>query len=190
MQRRQKMKRIEFVVLFVGFLITLTACTATIADNERGVYFDRNGNAHLLEPGQHFLGWEPVDVHIVSTEVQTYTMTTASGGDLTGNDSVEARSVDGLRLFVDAEVVFQIIPDKAVELVKSFGGDQSQYVSELVRPTARTIIYNTAVKYKSVDIVGNQRDKAEADMNQQLAEQLQQFGIRLIKLKLLKVMNG
>jgi regulator of protease activity HflC (stomatin/prohibitin superfamily) len=191
MQRHQKMKRIKIVVLVVGFLVAFTSCTATIADNERGVYFDRNGDAHLLEPGQHFLGWMPVDVHIVSTEVQTYTMAAVSGGSsaVADNNSIEARSADGLQLYIDAEVVFQVIPDRAIDLVTTFGSDQSRYIWTLVRPTARSIIYNTAAKFNSADIVGAKRGEAEAAMSEQLAEQLQRFGIKLLQLTLLKVAN-
>ena len=181
------MKRIILFVLLIGISLGISACTATIADNERGVYLDQNGAAHLLEPGQHFLGWMPVDVHIVSTDVQTYTMTTV--GASTGDDSVEARSADGLQLFIDAQVVFQVVPDKAIDLVTTFGGDQSRYIPALVRPTTRSIIYNTAAKFNAADIIGVKRSEAEVAMNDQLAEQLQRFGIKLLQLTLLNVVN-
>jgi hypothetical protein len=185
------MKRTLLFVLIIGLSLGITACTATIADNERGVYLDRHGTAHLLEPGTHFLGWEPVDVHVVSTDVQTYTMTTEPGStsDVSGDDSIEARSADGLQLYVDAEVVFQVVPDRAIDLVTTFGSDQSRYVPALVRPTTRNIIYSVATKFNSADIIGAKRSEAEIAMSEQLAEQLQRFGIKLLKLTLLKVVH-
>lgn len=66
---------------------------------------------------------------------QTYTMArTATEGEIYGDDSVESRTSDGQRIFVDASVIYAIDPTKVLAVHRTW---QKRYDSDLVRPLSQ-----------------------------------------------------
>ena len=144
--RGQKMKNgrtIVFAILAAALVVTtLSAGLVFVEPQERGVVISAIAptgyRETALQPG---LKWivpfvERVERYPISR--QTYTMSIAAfEGDIQGDDSITARTADGQEIFVDASVVYQINPDKVVD-VHIFW--QNRYSTDLVRAHARGII--------------------------------------------------
>ncbi len=98
---------------------------------------------------------------------QTYTMSsTPQEGQISGDDSVQARTLDGQIVFVDASVIFAIDPTNVVQVHIRW---QNNYVDNLVRPQARGIIRDAVAVYGIEDVYSTQR----ATLTQQIADRLE-----------------
>src|SRR5262249_36573694 len=90
---------------------------------------------------------------------QTYTMSyTPSKGQVTGNDSVEARTKDGQQVNIDASLIYSIDPTKAVELHVQW---QNRYTDEVVRPVSRSVIRDAVSQFGVEEIVSTKRTDLE-----------------------------
>ena len=69
---------------------------------------------------------------------QTYTMSIAPNeGQMSGDDSISARTSDGQEVMVDASVIYQIDPTKVTQMHIQW---QDRYSDDLVRPVSRGVI--------------------------------------------------
>ncbi|HNZ14360.1 MAG TPA: SPFH domain-containing protein, partial [Anaerolineaceae bacterium] len=112
-------------ILIIGIVAVLLTTVASglvfIKPDERGVVISAvapGGYRPLpLEPG---LRWiipfaETVERYPISR--QTYTMSIApSEGSIQGDDSIEARTADGQKIYVDASVIYSINPAEVVNV--------------------------------------------------------------------------
>lgn len=156
------------VLLFSIVMSILSAGIVFVEPNERGVvvspYSFRAPNGYLEESLTPGLRWivpgETVRLYTISR--QTYTMSAAAGeGQLSGDDSIRARTKDGQEVFIDASVIFQVDPSKVIQMHIDW---QSRYQEELVRPTARGIIRDVASQYGIEEIVSSERASLEKDI--------------------------
>ena len=155
--RGQKMRNANLLVIgVVVFAIAVNVAAAGlvfIQPNERGVVITiREGGIKdtALQPG---LNWVlPYAESVVTYPVSrnTYTMSIApQEGQVTGDDSVEARTLDGQIVLVDASVIFSVDPNAVVNVHVNW---QDRYELGLVRPFTRGAIRD-AVALFSIDEV-------------------------------------
>lgn len=109
---------------------------------------------------------------------QTYTMArTASEGEIYGDDSVESRTSDGQRIFVDASVIYAIDPVKVLEVHKTW---QKRYDIDLVRPQARGIVRDAVSQYRVEEAVSTKRFEMAVDITENLTQKFAENGLILI----------
>ncbi len=122
--------------------------------------FQPNGyRAQPLGPGLHLIipGIESVQVYSIAR--QTYTMaTSASEGQVSGDDSIEARTKDGQQVYIDASVIYAIDPIQLINLHKTW---QNRFQDNVVRPVARAAIRDAVSQFGVEEIVSTKRTELE-----------------------------
>jgi len=109
---------------------------------------------------------------------QTYTMArTATEGEVYGDDSVESRTADGQRIFVDASVIYAIDPAKVLDIHRTW---QKRYDSDLVRPQARGIIRDVVSQYRVEEAVSTKRFEMSSLITENLRKKLAENGLILV----------
>ena len=172
------------VTIVVALLLgTLSAGLVFIEPNERGVVISAVPGASgvrqtALQPGLNWIipFFERVVTYSVSR--QTYTMSIApEEGQLTGDDSVEARTADGQVVRVDASVIFAIDPTKVVQLHVDW---QNTYVDGLVRAQARGVIRDAVSQYDVQAVYSTRRAEMVEQITQELAAIYSDEGLILV----------
>jgi len=184
--RGQKMKNgrtIIIIVLTSALIITtLSAGLVFMEPHERGVVIsaiaEKGYRETALQPG---LGWivpfvERVERYPVSR--QTYTMSIATfEGDIQGDDSITARTADGQEIFVDASVIYQVNPNKVVDVHILW---QDRYSSDLVRAQSRGIIRDAVSQFNVEQVISDKRFELVAYINEELGIKFEENGLTLV----------
>ena len=184
--RGQKMKNgrtIIIIVLTSALIITtLSAGLVFMEPHERGVVIsaiaEKGYRETALQPG---LGWivpfvERVERYPVSR--QTYTMSIATfEGDIQGDDSITARTADGQEIFVDASVIYQVNPNKVVDVHILW---QDRYSSDLVRAQSRGIIRDAVSQFNVEQVISDKRFELVAYINEELGIKFDENGLTLV----------
>jgi regulator of protease activity HflC (stomatin/prohibitin superfamily) len=165
-----------FVILLVVAAIVTVASMGLvfIQPEERGVVISAlapNGiRTDALQPGLRFVIPFAEQVKTYPISRQTYTMSAATGeGQVTGDDSIRARTKDGQEVLIDASVIYSIDPTKVVPLHINW---QDRYQDNVVRPLARGIIRDIASQYGVEEIVSSKRTEMEAKITAELEKKL------------------
>ncbi|HUV15991.1 MAG TPA: prohibitin family protein [Pelolinea sp.] len=161
---------------------TLSAGLVFIEPQERGVVISaltpKGYRESALQPGMRWIVPFVERVILYPISRQTYTMSIAAfEGDIQGDDSITARTSDGQEIFVDASVIYQINPDKVVQVHILW---QDRYTNDLVRAHSRGIIRDAVSQYGVEDVVSTRRFDMVENVNQALAIKLEENGISLI----------
>jgi regulator of protease activity HflC (stomatin/prohibitin superfamily) len=184
--RGQKMKngRTLLIIVLTSALVltTLSAGVVFMEPHERGVVIsaiaEKGYRETALQPG---LGWivpfvERVERYPVSR--QTYTMSIATfEGDIQGDDSITARTADGQEIFVDASVIYQVNPNKVVDVHILW---QDRYSSDLVRAHSRGIIRDAVSQFNVEQVISNKRFELVAYINEELGIKFEENGLTLV----------
>lgn len=183
--RGQKIKnaRMITVILAVSALLTtvLSAGLVFVEPEERGVVISalapKGYREEALQPG---LRWvmpfvERVELYPISR--QAYTMSIATNeGAIQGDDSITARTSDGQEIFVDASVIYQIDPEKVVDVHILW---QDRY-ADLVRAQARGIIRDAVSQFGVEDVVTDKRFELVDFINKNMTAKLDENGLILV----------
>lgn len=109
---------------------------------------------------------------------QTYTMSGVSGeGQVSGDDSVEARTADGQVVKVDASVIYAINPTEVVKLHVDW---QNTYQDNMVRPVSRGVIRDVISEFGVEEVYGVRRAEVEANMTNAIETALESEGLVLV----------
>jgi regulator of protease activity HflC (stomatin/prohibitin superfamily) len=112
-----------------------------------------------LAPGLHWVVPFLENVQPYSIAKQTYTMATITGeGQVTGDDSIQARTKDGQQVFIDASVIYSIDPVQLVNLHITW---QNRFEDLVVRPIARSAIRDAVSQFGVEEIVSTRRAELE-----------------------------
>ena len=171
------------VTLAVAVLATFVAAGMVfIEPQERGVVISaispQGYREEALEPG---LRWiipfaERVERYPISR--QTYTMSIAPAeGQISGDDSITARTADGQEIYVDASIIFQIDPAQVVNVHIRW---QDRYTDELVRAQARGIIRDAVSQYGVEEVYSTPRLDMTKNVADQLQAKLNENGLELV----------
>jgi len=158
------------IMLIVAIaLSTVGAGLVFIEPDEMAVVITASAGGIRPEPltaGIHFVIPFIERVEVYSILRQTYTMSAVgTEGQVSGDDSIQVRTKDGQQVFIDASVIYQVDPKKAIDLYRTW---RKNYEDGLVRPQSRGVIRDISSQYGIEEIVSTKR----ADMEQQITDQL------------------
>ncbi|MGZ9166755.1 MAG: prohibitin family protein, partial [Anaerolineales bacterium] len=131
-----------------------------------------------LGPGLHWI--VPVVEQVVTYSIsnQSYTMSAvALEGQVQGDDSIRARTKDGQEVILDASVIYQIDPNKVVQLHIDW---QNRYQDGIVRPEARGIIRDAVSQYGVEEVVSSKRVEMVQIITDELSTTLAQNNLVLL----------
>jgi regulator of protease activity HflC (stomatin/prohibitin superfamily) len=169
------------VFILAAILSTLGAGLVYVESTERGVVRTiRSGGVRpdALEPGLHWIVPIVEQVQTYSISNQNYTMSVAPAeGQRQGDDSIRARTKDGQEVILDASVIYQVDPNKVVQLHIVW---QNRYEDGIVRPETRGAIRNAVSQYGVEEVVSTKRSEMVDLISAELGESLSTNNLRLI----------
>jgi regulator of protease activity HflC (stomatin/prohibitin superfamily) len=182
----QKVKNARTIILsiIVGALIitTLAAGLVFIEPEERGIVISalapKGYREDILQPGLRFV--VPFVERVVTYQIskQTYTMSaTAQEGQHVGDDSISARTKDGQEVFIDASVLYEVDPNKIVQVHIQW---QNRYGEDLVRAQARGIIRDGVSQFGVEEVVSDKRFEMVKYVTSALEQKLSDNGLILV----------
>ena len=161
------------ILLVAGILLTsIGAGLVFIQPEERGIVISafaaKGYREATLQPGLRWIIPFAEQVTIYSISRQTYTMSSTTGeGQVSGEDSIRARTKDGQEILIDASVIYSIDPTKIIELHINW---QNRFQDELVRPASRNTIRDAVSQYSVEEIVSTRRVEMEALITKSLTD--------------------
>jgi regulator of protease activity HflC (stomatin/prohibitin superfamily) len=169
--------------LFVLALVvtTVSAGLVFVQPQERGVVisaFAPNGyREQALQPGLRWIIPFAETVKTYPISKQTYTMSIATNeGQISGDDSVTARTSDGQEIYVDASVIFAIDPTKVIDVHIAW---QDRYETDLVRAQSRGIIRDEVSQYRVDQVISTERASMVSHIRSTLEKKLAENGLIL-----------
>ncbi len=169
------------MVAIAAILTTLAAGLVFIPPEMRGVVISAvapDGYRRTpLDPGLHWIVPYAETVKLYPVSKQTYTMSAKTQeGQVYGDDSIEARTKDGQRIFMDASVIYSIDPAKVVEVHLTW---QDRYTDDLVRPLVRGIIRDAVSQFRVDEVVSTKRFELRNMIYEELRNRLAENGLIL-----------
>ena len=184
--RGQKPKNASAILLALAaaaFVVTsMSAGLVFVEPQERGVVISAVApggyREQALQPGLRWVIPYVERVALYPISRQTYTMSIASfEGAIQGDDSITARTADGQEIFVDASVIYQINPEKVVQVHIQW---QDRYGSDLVRAQARGIIRDAVSQFGVEQVVSNKRFELVQFIEDNLAAKFEENGLTMV----------
>jgi regulator of protease activity HflC (stomatin/prohibitin superfamily) len=184
--RAKPIKGSTSIIIVIGVLslivTTVSAGLVFIQADERGVVISalapKGYRDQPLQPGLHWIIPFAENVKLYSVSRQTYTMSVASSeGQVQGDDSIRARTMDGQEINVDASVIYAIDPNKIIDMHIQW---QDRYQDGVVRPLARGIIRDIASQYGIQEIVSSKRTEMEQKITDELQRKLEENNLMLV----------
>lgn len=173
--RNRPLKNATVTVLVTAAIAIVSTFVAAgmvfIEPQERGVVISavspKGYREEALEPGLRWI--LPFAERVVTYPIsrQTYTMSIAPvEGQISGDDSIAARTADGQEIYVDASIIFQIDPAQIINVHIRW---QDRYTNELVRAQARGVIRDAVSQFGVEEVYSTRR----LDMTNQVREQME-----------------
>ena len=172
---------VVILLVVAAILTTLGAGLVFVEASERGVVRTiRAGGVRSdpLGPGLHWI--VPVVEQVVTYSIsnQSYTMSgVVLEGQVQGDDSIRARTKDGQEVILDASVIYQIDPNKVVQLHIVW---QNRYQDGIVRPEARGIIRDAVSQYGVEEVVSSKRVEMAQIITDELSATLSKNNLILL----------
>jgi len=162
-------------------LSSISAGLVFINPQERGVVISAVSStgyrSTVLEPGLRWIIPFAESVITYPISRQTYTMSIApSEGQTEGDDSIEARTSDGQKVFIDASVIYSIDPTKVIQVHITW---QNRYSDELVRPLTRGVVRDAVSQYGVEEVYSSKRVEMVEAIRQQMETKLAESGLIL-----------
>ncbi len=182
-QNAKGLSTLAVAMLVLAIVLTLAgAGLVFIEPTEVGIVVTIFGEGGIRpDPLQAGLHWivpfvERVERYPIS--IQTFTMArTASEGETQGLITVEARTSDGQRIFVDSSVIFQLNKTEVVTIHKEW---QRRYIDDLILPQARGIIRDSVSQYRVDEVLSSKRFEMSDQITENLRVVLAENGLVLI----------
>jgi len=173
--RNRPLKNATVTVLVTAAIAIISTFIAAgmvfIEPQERGVVISaispKGYREEALEPGLRWI--LPFAERVVTYPIsrQTYTMSIAPiEGQISGDDSIAARTADGQEIYVDASIIFQIDPAQIINVHIRW---QDRYTNELVRAQARGVIRDAVSQFGVEEVYSTRR----LDMTNQVRDQME-----------------
>jgi regulator of protease activity HflC (stomatin/prohibitin superfamily) len=102
---------------------------------------------------------------------------TATEGETQGEITVEARTSDGQRIFVDSSVIYQINPSAVIQIHRQW---QDRYQSDLILPQARGIIRDAVSQYRVDEVLSTKRFDMTSQITEELLAVMAENGLTLV----------
>lgn len=159
------------LLVFALVMTTLGAGLVFIEPYETGVVVtilsDTGMRSEPLTAGLHWIVPFVERVERYPISIQTFTMArTETEGETEGELSVEARTSDGQRIWVDSSVIYKIDPSVVTTIHREW---QHRYQTDLILPQTRGIIRDAVSQYRVEEVLSSKR----FDMTTQIATELE-----------------
>jgi regulator of protease activity HflC (stomatin/prohibitin superfamily) len=173
----------SMIVIFLVVAIVMTTVSSGLVftnPEERGVVISavspQGYRSEALQPGLSWIIPFAENVVFYPISKQTYTMSISTNeGEVQGDDSISARTMDGQEIYVDASVIFAIDPTKVVQVHIAW---QDRYV-DLIRAQSRGIIRDVVSQYKVEEVVSTKRAELTQQITDKLREKVEPNGLIL-----------
>lgn len=170
------------IALGAVVVTSLSAGLVFIQPEERGVVISavspKGYREAALQPGLHWIIPYAENVVRYPISTHTYTMSIAtSEGQVQGDDSISARTLDGQEIYVDASVIYKVDPEKVVQVHIQW---QDRYDVDLVRAQARGIIRDLVSQYRVDEVVSTKRAEMTSKISEALSTKLSENGLILV----------
>ena len=111
-----------------------------------------------------------VDVVEMSVRTETYTMSaTSNEGHVTGDDSIQALSSDGLLMPLDITIAFRLVGSDAPRVYRDIGAD---YVDKIIRPASRTAVREAIAGFTAQEAYSTKREALPQKMHDLLTTRM------------------
>jgi regulator of protease activity HflC (stomatin/prohibitin superfamily) len=131
-----------------------------------------------LEAGLHWIVPFVERVERYPISIQTFSMArTLSEGETLGEATVEARTSDGQRIFVDSSVIYQIEPSVVTSIHREW---QHRYQQDLILPQTRGIIRDAVSQYRVDEVLSTKRFDMADQMSETLRQVMAENGLTLV----------
>jgi len=142
---------VVLVLLFQSFVI--------VGAGERAVIYSKLSGVQQYQLGEGLnlnlpFVWEPVKYDVKTV---TYTMSAQqTEGQVSGDDSLQALTSDGLPVKLDVSIRFHVMPEQVWKLHQDIGPD---YIDKIVRPVSRSGIRMVLSRFKVTEVYSGARQK-------------------------------
>lgn len=169
-------------IVFSLVLTTVSAGLVFIKPQDRDVvlsaFADGGMRKEILQPGLRWVIPFAENVIVYPISKQTYTMSgTSFEGQVTGDDSITARTSDGQQIYMDASILYALDPTEVIDVHIAW---QDRYGQDLVRPLARGIIRDVASQYSVEEVVSSKRFEMSQQITDEMNEKLAENGLILV----------
>ena len=130
-----------------------------------------------MGPGLHWVFPFVENVRTYSIARQTYTMSSSNAeGQVTGDDSIEARTKDGQQVYIDASVIYLVNPANLIQLHINW---QNRFEDNVVRPVTRAAIRDAVSQFGVEEIVSTKRAELEKMIKSDIRQGLESNNLTL-----------
>ena len=160
-----------FGVLVVALIVTVVSMGLVFVNPEqRGVVISalqpEGYRSEALQPGLRFVVPFAEQVKTYNISRQTYTMSSGEGeGQVSGDDSIPARTKDGQQVQIDASIIYSIDPTRVIQLHIQW---QDRFEDQVVRPVARAAIRDAVSQYGIEEVVSTKRAELETMISEEI----------------------
>ncbi|MBI1745548.1 MAG: prohibitin family protein [Acidobacteria bacterium] len=170
---------ILFGVLRETFLFVEPTKMAVVVNRFSGQLSSRRPGFYFLMPGVQ-------ESYLYDVTEQSYTMVRkhAEGQEM-GDDSIQCLTSDGLSVFLDITVRYQLDPDRIADLHRRFG---VAYVNKIVRPQINSVVRSIVSKYSIVDVYSGKRAQIQSEVTTSLFDDMNR-NVIILKEVLLRDVN-
>lgn len=184
----QKGNRLWFFLVsgsfaFLGILFTIFASTFTVDTGSSVVLKDWSGvvqsdpivtpGFHTKAPWQDDIAWDVKNQNVMFTGDGT---TTHDGQKVAGAE-LEFNDKDGVKGWLDIQVVYSISPDKTVDLTQNYS-DQTNFAITVVENDVKSLPRDVVAKYTTIETF-NERDQLRTEIAEKLKDAWEDKGILL-----------
>lgn len=178
-QKQKNFRTPAIALVAVGLLGTaLSGAFVIIPAGSVGVVFNIFGGVKdgVMGEGYHFVlpGVERVTVYEARLQELTLSRVGENGQNI--DESIHARSQEGLEIAADITVQFSVIPNEAAKLHKELG---PKYIDTAIRPQVRSKVRDAVGQFNAADLISTQRTQLEALITERLSKEFQKNHIEL-----------
>ncbi len=168
-----------FLIGILIFLFFLLKSYIIVEPGEKAIIFNKVTGELRVTPkeGLYFLIPLFESVTVYDIKVQTYNLTKSPiEGEIRGEDSLQALTADGQRVFLDISVRFRLNPDKLPELHRSIG---KNYIQSIVRPQIRNEARIAVSNFYVMELYTTKRESFQKVIEERLKNVFPKYNILL-----------
>lgn len=173
-----------------GTLVALGAVVALVSNafvivpaGQVGVVFNiiTGVRSNSLSDGYHLIlpGVETVTLYDARLQELTLSRRGEDGPDI--DESINARSKEGLEISADVTVQFRVRREEAAQLLRDFGSD---YIRTVIRPQIRSKVRDGIGQFNAADLISSQRSALEKRVTDGLNKEFDKSHLELISVLL------
>lgn len=178
-QKQKTLRTPAIAAIAVGLLGTLLAgAFVIIPAGSVGVVFNNFSGIKpgVLSEGYHFIVPGVDRVTVYEARLQEMTLSRVGEGGPSVDESIHARSQEGLEISIDITVQYRIKGQEAAQLHKDVGPD---YRSTIIVPQVRSKVRDAVGQFSAADLISTKRTELEGQITERLSDEFNQKHIEL-----------